>query len=542
MTPPPTSTAPATDRTSETAPGARADNVRFERAVAPGPAGSRWRERGGRVAHLVMALLLAAAGGIHLVEGLGHLPILAAADPVAGAVADWGEGTFFLLVAAAQLVLARWLAQHPSRLVMGAVVALNLAVAATWAVSRTVGLPVGSLPGVPDVVTATDAAATAIEVLVATLAAGLLLTWSRVASALRPRRNSGAVLGIGVAAAVLLTAVGPLGHSHSDGEHHGLANPRVDHRPDLLDPHRSPEDPLPGTRIPVGDGPEGLALAGDGTLLVGNRLDGTVSRIDLASGRPVGAPIPVGKGANRIAVRDDVAWVTLFSEGAVARVVLSTGQVLEPVEVGALPYGIVAGHGSLWVANSAASSVSRIDPATGRVEATIATGYGPLDVEVAGGWVWVLEALERRVTRIDPATNRVVGEPIPVGGGALDLAAGFGRLWIASSTAGTVTVVDSARAEVVGTVVVDRFPQIGGGPDAVAVGAEHVWVANNEDRRVVRIDPRNLDIIGQPIYLSNYHAERIFRESVLVVGESVFITDPYEDAVVRLRVPRAGAG
>lgn len=499
---PPTATAPP--------------EVRVERDPPPRP-------RRPPPLHVIAAVLIAVAAGVHLPQAGAHV------------TEDLAEAGFFALVGAAQLAVAVALVRRPGRRALLGAVAAGLGPAAVWLWSRTTGLPVGPLPGVPDVASASDLLATGAEVLAVLVAATAVGRSLRRLTAARTRN----LLAVSVVAGALVTTVGPLAHSHSAGSHHGLEDPRVDHRPDRLDPHRAPDDPLPGTRIPLGDGPEGLALH-DGVLWVGNRVDGTVARVDAATGTPIGAPIPVGAGANRIAIADGIAWVTVFSQGAVARVDVASGEVVgEPIEVGALPYGIAAGHGAVWVANSAAHSVTRIDPATGTVQATITTGYGATDLVVTDRWVWVLEALERRVVRIDPRTNQVVGDPIPVAGGSLAMAPGFGRLWVAATTAGEVTVIDPSAAAVVASVEVDRFPQVGGGPDAIAAGPAAMWVANNEDRRLVRIDPRTLQVAGDPLYLANYHPERLFREDIVVTATHVHVTDPHEDVLVR--IPRPGA-
>lgn len=507
-------TTPPVGTTTARAP----EGVEIRRDPAPRPPVPRRT-----VLHVAAAVLVAVAAGVHLPQAVAHL------------ATDLGEAAFFALVGTAQLAVAAALVRRPGRSWLWAAVAAGLVPAAVWAWSRTAGLPVGPLPGVPEVASASDLLATGAEVLAALVAVGALGRGARPLAAAGAR----SLLALSALVGALLTTVGPLAHTHSGGSHHGVEDPRVDHRPDLLDPHRAPDDPLPGARVPVGDGPEGLALH-DGIVWVGNRVDGTVTRVDAATGTRIGEAIPVGAGANRIAIADGVAWVTLYSQGAVARLDAASGAVLGgPVEVGALPYGIAAGHGSVWVANSAAHSVTRIDATTATVRATITTGYGPTDVLAAGRWVWVLEALERRVVRIDPRTDEVVGEPIPVGAGALAMAAGSGRIWVAATTAGEVTVIDQAAAEVVATIEVDRYPQLGGGPDAIAVGPGAVWVANNEDRRLVRLDPATLQVVGEPLYLANHHADRLFRQDVLVTPAAVFVTDPHADALVR--IPRPGA-
>jgi hypothetical protein len=139
------------------------------------------------------------------------LSVIAVASIAAGAIniaaaATVGRASaqnlaFFVVVAAAQLgwgavALARaprwWLA-------LGA--AGNLVVAATWVVSRTVGLPVGVYAGITLPVGFPDALAMALEVVVVAGAATLLIRGRT------PARTAARSLGVTVAAAVVAGAL-----------------------------------------------------------------------------------------------------------------------------------------------------------------------------------------------------------------------------------------------------------------------------------------------------------------------------------------------
>jgi DNA-binding beta-propeller fold protein YncE len=107
---------------------------------------------------------------------------------------------------------------------------------------------------------------------------------------------------------------------------------------------------------------------GAGAAWVGNWHDDSVSRIDPATNRVVGSPIPIG-----------------------------------PYHAG----NLVVGAGDLWVtsdyrANGAAEDVVvvRIDPQTNRAVETIAVGGHPIDVAAAAGAVWVSVANPGTLLRI----------------------------------------------------------------------------------------------------------------------------------------------
>jgi hypothetical protein len=87
---------------------------------------------------------------------------------------SWWSGVFFVATAIAQLAWAVAVLRRPGRPLLAAGAAGNGLVVAVWLVSRTVGLPVGPEPGVPETVGVPDALATAAE-LVVVLGSMLLL-------------------------------------------------------------------------------------------------------------------------------------------------------------------------------------------------------------------------------------------------------------------------------------------------------------------------------------------------------------------------------
>jgi len=112
---------------------------------------------------------------------------------------------FFVVVGAAELVWgAVALARAPRWwLAIGAVG--NLVVAATWVVSRTVGLPVGEYAGIRLLVGFADGLATALEAVVVVGAAALLVRGRS------PARSPARSPGVAVAAAVVVGALALVG-------------------------------------------------------------------------------------------------------------------------------------------------------------------------------------------------------------------------------------------------------------------------------------------------------------------------------------------
>jgi YVTN family beta-propeller protein len=70
----------------------------------------------------------------------------------------------------------------------------------------------------------------------------------------------------------------------------------------------------------VGDSPTDLAV-GEGAVWVANSGDDAVSRIDPATNRVAGRPIPVGDSPEGVAVGEGALWVASSRDDTVSRIV-----------------------------------------------------------------------------------------------------------------------------------------------------------------------------------------------------------------------------
>jgi DNA-binding beta-propeller fold protein YncE len=276
--------------------------------------------------------------------------------------------------------------------------------------------------------------------------------------------------------------------------------------------------------IAIGRGPLRLAV-GEGAVWVTSAADGTLTRIDPATRKPVESPLRLGRGISGVAVAKRAVWVSSPRRGRVLRIDPASGRITARVDVGGRPGAIVAGGGRVWVADEDGAGIAAIDAASGRVVKrgiaphskplrlavgagglwissaptgtirrvdldsavagpAIPVGRGPAGVTVAGGIVWVANSRSGTVTRVDPATHSLLGEPIPVGDRPGGIDAGTETVWVANSGDGTVSRIDIVGGEIAGGPV-----SVGPGPGAVAVGGEAVWVANNGNGTVSRIEP-----------------------------------------------------
>lgn len=199
-------------------------------------------DRGSRPSSHLAAAFTAGAGAVHLAAAVPHL---------AGSVL---LGSGFVAVGSAQLAAAAFLISRRSdRSVRWSVVALNLVAVATWAVSRTVGLPVGH-PG-PEAVGLGDVLTVALEI----AAVGVLVWRSRRTPARNPGRWRRAVVLASTWAVVAggstlaIADVGAHGHHEGAGQEHG-AHASAEEHDHVTAPRPSTSSPTaPATRAMADD-------------------------------------------------------------------------------------------------------------------------------------------------------------------------------------------------------------------------------------------------------------------------------------------------
>jgi hypothetical protein len=145
------------------------------------------------------------AQAIHVRAMLQHWPLWRAA------------GLFFFVVAVAEGGIGAWLALEPSARAARIAVALSFVTMIVWAVSRTVGLPIGPHPWIAEPTTAPDAIATGLEMLTAVTA----VAWLRRPSESRPLSTVGLIcVGAIVAGVAALTWIGMTAPGHLSAPGH----------------------------------------------------------------------------------------------------------------------------------------------------------------------------------------------------------------------------------------------------------------------------------------------------------------------------------
>jgi hypothetical protein len=163
---------------------------------------SRFVRRRRRAPHPVERSTSAILAGLSLGSAAIHL---AAAPSHYVELGDLGAG--FLVAAVLQAAWARSIVGGSSRRTVAAGVAINAGIIVAWAVTRTVGLPVGPTPGIAEPVGLPDGASTVFELL---LLVGLAIRWldldRRVGRRFSAARSLVAVTVVPVLGLVMLTA------------------------------------------------------------------------------------------------------------------------------------------------------------------------------------------------------------------------------------------------------------------------------------------------------------------------------------------------
>jgi ABC-type transport system substrate-binding protein len=231
--------------------------------------------------------------------------------------------------------------------------------------------------------------------------------------------------------------------------------------------------------VSVGGGDTGIAASGQ-IAWVPDYPTGQVLKVDTASGTSV--PIPVGSGPDAVAVGEGgAAWVANAGDGTVSEISPSAAKVVNTFYVGNGPSGIVVADNAVWVTLSLDGAVAKIDPNKQRVVDTFSAGDDPTRIAFASGKLWVTNESVGTVTPIDPSTDKA-GSPVPVPGGPNGIVSGAGGVFVTSGLDGTVTRIDPKQSRIAWTNPAGTDPQ------GVAVVGDSLWVAAQGSGQIMRLD------------------------------------------------------
>jgi DNA-binding SARP family transcriptional activator/streptogramin lyase len=233
--------------------------------------------------------------------------------------------------------------------------------------------------------------------------------------------------------------------------------------------------------VGVGRDPRAIAV-GLGDVWVANAEDGTVDRLDPATGRLQGHPIGVGgDDLSGLAIGSGSVWVADGNDGTVTRIDPSLDQVqitiprVSSPTVAPNPVFFVA-YGSHHVWATRGSELLRIDPGSNQVDGRLQIGT-PTGLATGGGSVWVTTVSEQ-LLRIDPRTTKVTSA-LPLGDQAFAPVYARGSLWVIVGT----------QIHEIDPIGLDTRHVLTAGPNpaSLAAGGGALWTVDYFDGRLTRL-------------------------------------------------------
>ena len=268
-----------------------------------------------------------------------------------------------------------------------------------------------------------------------------------------------------------------------------------------------------------------------GAVWVANAADGTVTRVDAATGAVV-ATIRVSDPQRLLA-----AGCAPSSEHAYA-----TGSF--GLRACDSPSAVAAGGNAIWATANDANALVRIDPARNAIATTVALGFDPWAVTAGDDSVWASDYTNDAVVRVEPRTGAVTAR-ILVAAGPTEMAIAPGILWVVNSAAGVVTRIDTRTEAIVATIPVSAWAL------AIAVFGDDVWVRGGSTRAeggLVRIDARTNSVAatyegGAPQGREGVASMAATERGVWVPGVTLDLVDRATGVVVvSVPIPSYGVG
>lgn len=202
--------------------------------------------------------------------------------------------------------------------------------------------------------------------------------------------------------------------------------------------------------LPPGHRPHGLLVDRHGMVWTSGNGNGTIGRLDPATGKVIEYPTPSGGGGpHTLVISDDqrTIWFTMQSGNKVASIDTASGRIAEYPTSGG-PYGLAldaAGH--VWFCRMGDNKLGRLDPRSGAMT-EVDTGAGSRPRRIAAGrdgMLWVTLYGSGRLAKVDPRAMKVV-QTIPLPGGNAGPYAvtvdGAGTVWVNEIEKDTVVRLD----------------------------------------------------------------------------------------------------
>lgn len=241
--------------------------------------------------------------------------------------------------------------------------------------------------------------------------------------------------------------------------------------------------------MPSGHRPHGLLVDKQGMVWTTGNGNGTIGKLDPATGKIEEYKTPSGRGGpHTVVVTDDQStlWFTMQSGDKVASLDTKTGAIKEYAVPGG-PYGLsIDKAGNIWICRMGDNKMGKLDPKTGQLsEVDMGRGSRPRRVATApDGMLWVALYGNGKLAKLDPATMKVVKEYQLPGGDAGAYAVntdGAGIVWVNEINLDTVVRFDPKTEQ----MRVVKLPSTGVGIRKMTVDAQgRLWYMGSHNGRL----------------------------------------------------------
>ena len=214
--------------------------------------------------------------------------------------------------------------------------------------------------------------------------------------------------------------------------------------------------------IPIGKGADWVAISPT-AVWIGSKQPNAVSEIDPVTNAVTAQVLLPGVPCAGLTIDGGSLWAPLCGPvPLLAEVDLKKKALVRLVIVGppAGEGGITAGAGSIWMIKDKAGSLVRIDPASGGTRQTITVPAGSYNPVFADGRIFVTRFEGSEVTVVDVASGKVTGQ-FPVGSKPRFMTAGAGAVWALSQGDGTLARIDASGKQPATTIPLN-IPGAGG--------------------------------------------------------------------------------
>ena len=207
--------------------------------------------------------------------------------------------------------------------------------------------------------------------------------------------------------------------------------------------------------LPSGHRPHGLLVDKQGIVWTTGNGNGTIGRLDPATGKVTEYQTPSrGGGPHTLVIADDgVIWFTLQSGDKIGRLETRSGGQITEYKTSGAPYGLALDKaGNVWFCRMGDDKLGKLDPRTGQMsEVSTGSRSRPRRIATApDGMLWVALYGNGKLAKIDPAAMKVVKEyQLPAGdaGPYAVTVDGGGMVWANEINSDTVVRLSPVTGE-----------------------------------------------------------------------------------------------